>query len=242
MRIILYIFVLLPILLNSANICSQEWNNLRFYFRETGNETLQNGCWLKKDRKKQTAIWDSANIYNLLLEDGFKKYQSIKQIRDFYRWFDEKRKQQGHDIKAAGVAGVVANQFSKFEIDFIRVFIIRNKEIVNFAFTGSELVFEFAFPLMKEIYFSPELITGVNAQNWSLINGKAEQCEILEPLYTEMSPKALNRLEKMAKGKGIFFLGVPKKLRYEGDITDCNQRLNHAINKVLPYYLKHSDL
>lgn len=45
----------------------------------------------------------------------------------------------------------------------------------------------------------------------------------------------------MAKGKCIFKLGVPKKLRYEGDLLDCNDRFNHGLNKLIPYYIHHKN-
>lgn len=78
---------------------------------------------------------------------------------------------------------------------------------------------------------------GEEARNLSLKTGLQEQCEILEPLYTKLSDKAIFRLSKMAKGKGIFKLGVPKALRFEGPIKNCENRFNHAVNKLLPYYL-----
>ena len=221
----------------STNITfSQEWNNLRSYKKETGDTSLQDGFWLKKDRKKQTEIWQQANLFNLQAINGNRKYQTISQIRDFYLWFDIERKKEGHEIVGVGVAAIVADQLSKLNNCFIRIFIVRNKEVVKFANEGSELVFEFAFPLLKEVYFSNKIIKGEDAVNWSLKNGKIEQCQILEPLYKALSPKALDKLNKMAKGKGIYNLGVPKSLRYVGNIEDCNTRFEHAIIKVLPYY------
>jgi hypothetical protein len=233
--------ILLIILLGQKSAFTQEWNILKSYQKETGHSTLQSGCWLKKDRKKNTEIWNQANLFNLSIENGNQKYRTIYEIRDFYIWFDDKRKEQGHDINAAGVAAIVANQFAKIEVDVIRWFVVRNKEIVHFADTGSRLVFDFAFPLMNEIFFSTELFKGDDADNWSLKQGKIEQCQILEPLYNNMSAKAIERLEKMAKGKGLFFFGVPKKLRYEGSINDCNKRLEHAIKKILPYYIEQNN-
>jgi hypothetical protein len=101
---------------------------------------------------------------------------------------------------------------------------------------GSEKVFAFAFPQLKKVYFSNEIIIGKNAENWDTKYGEREQCEILEPLYRNLSKKAIKKLERMAKGKGIFHFGVPKKLKYEGKIDDCQSRFDHGIRKLLPFY------
>ncbi|RLD27472.1 MAG: hypothetical protein DRI54_01035 [Bacteroidetes bacterium] len=223
------ILSLFLILLNSNFVFSQEWKNYKTYKKETGYSILQDGNWLKKDRKKQKEVWQQANLFNLAEINGNLKYQTTSQIRDFYLWFDAERKRQGHEIVGVGVAAIVADQLSKLDNGFIRVFIVGNKEVEKFANEGSEIVFEFAFPLLKEVYFSKKLIKGEEAINWSLINGEIEQCQILEPLYNNLSPKAIKKLSKMAKGKGIYSLGVPKSLRYEGNIEDCQARFEHAI-------------
>ena len=230
----------ITILTNTNIIFAQEWSNLKSYKKETGNSSLLEGCWLKKDRKRQTKIWKQANKYNLNIENGNKKYQTICQIQAFYFWFDQERKKQEQEIKWAGIAAIAAGQLSKLDIGFIRVIIVRNTELVDFAHEGSEKVFAFALPQFKKIYFSNKITTGKDAEKWDKKFGMREQCEILEPLYQMLSKKAISKLERMAKGKGIFRLGVPKELRYEGEIDNCQARFEHGINKLLPYYYKQS--
>ena len=226
----------LIILMNTNLAFTQEWKSLKSYQKETGNSFLLDGCWLKKDRKRQTAIWRQANKYNLNIENGNSKYRSISQIRDFYVWFDEERKKQGHEIKWIRIAATAAGQLSKLDRCFIRVFIVRKKEVVKFANEGSEKVFTFAFPQLKNVYFSNEIIIGKEAENWDKKYGEREQCEILEPLYKKLSKRAIKKLDRMAKGKGLFHLGVPKKLKYEGEIDDCQSRFEHGVTKLLPFY------
>jgi len=225
-------------LYSTTYLFAQEWKNLKSYQSETGNLLLKEGCWLKKDRKKQNKVWVKANIYNLSTEDGYLKYKTISQIKDFYLWFDFEREVQGHEIKWIGIASIAAGQLSKLDFAFIRFFIVRNKEVVKFANEGSKKVFEFAFPLLKQIYFSDVRIKGKDADNWTIEYGMKEQCIILEPLYKNLSKKSLQRLDKMAQGKGVFKLGVPKGLRYVGKIEDCHDRFKHGIYKLLPLYLK----
>jgi len=217
---------------------AQELKNLKSYQNETGNAVLQEGFWLKKDRRKQNKVWRKANLYNLSTKDGHLKYKTISQIRDFYIWFDYEREVQGHEIKWIGIASIAAGQLSKLDFALIRFVFVRNKEIVKFANEGSKKVFEFAFPLLKQVYFSTDKIRGKDADNWSLEYGIDEQCLILDPLYKKLSKKSLLKLDRMAKGKGIFKLGVPKELRFIGNIDDYQDRFKHGINKLLPFYLK----
>ncbi len=229
-QVILILFV-------SSHALAQEWESLRSYQRETGNSILTEGSWLKKDRIHQTEIWNLANRYNLISEYGEKKYKTISQKRDFYLWFDKEIKNQGHEINWAGIASIAAGQLSYLDKGFIRVFIIRNNELVEFSHEGSEKVFAFAFPKFKKIYFSKNEIKGKDAELWDQKYGMDEQCKILEPLYNNLSDKALNKLEKMAKGKGVFIFGVPKELRFVGKIDDCQLRVEHGKKKLLPYYI-----
>ncbi len=219
-------------------LLSQEWTSIKLYKKETGNENLLEGNWLKKDRKRNTDIWKRANIYNLNLENGNENYKTINEIRDFYDWFDSEIIKKGNEIKWIGVALIVAGQLSKLDNDFLRVIFVRNKEAVRFANEGSKKVFEFAFPQMDEIYFSNIPLKGDMALEWDKNFGMKEQCVILEPLYNNLSEKALRKLDRMARGKGIYNLGVNKKLKFDGDINDCMSRYEHGLNKILPYYKK----
>ncbi len=229
------LFLLLLIILPTTLVFSQEWKSMRTYKKETGNIALQDGCWLKKDRNRNSEVWQQANIYNLSIEKGNEKYKSIRQIRDFYTFFDKVRLQKGHDVKWLGIASVAAQQLAKMENGFLRVFIVRNKELVLFAHNGSEKVFAFAFHKLQEVYFSKIILKGEIAVKWDEKYGTIEQCEILEPFYNQLSEKALWKLERMAKGKGIFALGVPKKLRFDGSIRNCKDRYEHGKSKLIPY-------
>lgn len=216
---------------------AQEWRNLHSYKKETGSSTLKEGCWLKRDRKNQTIIWQQANIFNLQKTNGYLQYKSIEQISDFYNWFDIERKKLGHEIQWIGISSIATGQLVKIEHFAVRKFIIRNKEIVQFANDGSKAVLKYAFPNMKKLYFSKEILKDKAAENWDLEFGKNEQCIVLEVCYQKLSTKALYKLERMAKGKGIFYLAIPKQIKYEGNVANCNDRFEHGLHKLIPYYL-----
>ncbi|MDP3313211.1 hypothetical protein [Lutibacter sp.] len=225
------------IVLNFSFVFSQEWKNLKTYQNETNKIILDQGCWLKKDRINNSTIWNRANQFNLSQENGFLKYSTVSQIRDFYVWFDNERLKQGHDIKWIGIAAIAIDQFSKLENRFIQIFIVRNKELILFGQKGSLSVFEATFPFLRNVYFSPSKITGIEAVRWDEAQGTNEQCVVLDPLYNNLSDKAFYKLERMANRKGIYCLGVPKKFKFEGDLKDCQTRIDFGLNKLLPIYL-----
>ena len=236
MRRILNLITILIFFFTIPFSFSQEWKNLKDYKKQTGQTVLTNGNWLKKDRCKNSEIWQKANRFNLTTEKGNLKYKTISQIRDFYIWFDYERKKLGHEINAFGVTAIVAGQLSNFDNYFIRTFIVRNKEVIWFGNQGSKDVLAFAFPLIKEIYFSKNLLKGEKAKEWDIKNGKIEQCQIVESIYQQLSPKAILKLERMAKGKGIYNLGVKNELKFDGNIKDCKDRYKHAFTKLYQFY------
>jgi hypothetical protein len=237
MRKLFNLTIIILLLFNTQLACSQEWKNLKDYKKTTGLNVLQNGYWLKKDRNRNTETWKQANKYNLSINNGNLKYKTISQIRDFYLWFDDEREKLGHEINTAGVAAVVAGQLSYFDNYFIRTFIIRSKEVIWFGNEGSKKVLEFAFPLFKKVYFSNNILKEQEAKDWDIKNGTIEQCQIVEAIYNKLSPKAIRKLERMAKGKSIYNLGVKNELKFEGDIRDCKSRYKHAFSKLNTYYL-----
>lgn len=232
--------IIIFLLYNIQTSFSQEWTNLRTYKKVTGKNIISSGNWLKKDRNRNTETWKQANKFNLSLDNGNLKYKTISQIRDFYLWFDTERKKLGHEVNAFGVAAIVANQLSNFDNYFIKTFIVRNKEVIWFGNQGSKKVLEFAFPLAKEIYFSKKILKGQKAKDWDINNGKMEQCKIVEAIYSQLPEKAIRKLERMAKGKGIYKFGVKNRLKFKGDIRDCKARYQHAFTKVYQYYLEKS--
>lgn len=219
-------------LVQAQLVRAQEWKSLKAYQKETGQATLQEGCWLKKDRIRKTEVWKKANEFNLSVENGNRKYTTLTEMRDFYHWFDQEIKKKGHEIKWIGIAEIVANQLSNLDFSFVRVVVVRNKEVVNFANEGCTNVLAFAFPRLREVYFSSEILKGKTAEDWDTAYGRDEQCVILEPLYKKLSSKALCKLDRMAKGKGVYTFAVSKAMKYQGNIEDCESRFLHGRDRV----------
>lgn len=240
-NVIKRIFLLFFVFTISTSIFAQEWKNLKAYQKSTGQETLAKGHWLKKDRKRNTQQWQNANLYHLEREKGYEAYTTIKQRRDFYKWFDEWQTQQGHELQWVGAAYIVAGQFANTETWFVRTFVIRNVDILNFAQQGNQAILNDVYPELQKIYQSDILLTGEAATKWDSEYGYREQCVIIESFYEQQDEKVIQKLDKMATGKGIFRFVVPKSIRFQGDITNCEDRYKHG-KEVLPlYYQQHKN-
>jgi hypothetical protein len=229
--------ITLLLLLNSSFAFAQEWKSFRSYKKETAKLTLSDGCWLKIDRKRRTSTWEKANKYNLTLKDGNSKYKTISQIRDFYSWFDRKRIELGHEMEWIGIAAIATQQLSKLDAGFIHFFIVRNNELKLFANEGSKKVFAYTFPKLKELYFLNMPIQGISAKKWDKNHSMNEQCTVLAPLFEKLSKKAYKKLDRIVKRKGIYSIGVPRKLRFEGELIDCKARIKYGNQKILPLYV-----
>lgn len=234
---ILHCFILIFLFSNTQ---AQEWKNIRQFRKRTGKLELDSGAWLKQDRKKNSKTWQAANLYNLKQEGGYTQYKNIRQIRDFYKWFDAERKKIGHETTMAGVAAIVANQLSYLENWFIRKLIVNDKYIIHFGQQGSHDVIRYFFPYFRELIMTTQPIRGEAAKQWDYEKAKEEQCNIVEKIYLQTPPKSVKKLQRMAKGKGIFRFGVPSCLKYEGEILDCKARYEHAFLKLRTYY-KHGE-
>ena len=53
-----------------------------------------------------------------------------------------------------------------------------------------------------------------------------------------MNSKDLKILDRIAKGKFLYSLLVPKEIRFEGSLSNSETRYNYAINKLRPYCKK----
>ena len=231
------IILILLIIIKVVNLSAQEWKNLRSYQNATGNEVLISGNWLKKDRKRNTEIWKKANQYNLS-NGNTAAYTTIKQRRDFYKWFDEWRLEKGHEIEWVGVAAIVAGQFANTENWFVQKIIIRNQDIIDFAANGNQTILNDATSFISKVYFSDTLLINEVAEVWDSTYGYREQCLIIQPFYEKQDTKAVSKLRKMAKGKGIFLFVVPKSIRFKGDIESCEDRFKHGKNILPIFYQK----
>ncbi len=237
MKNILYLTTIICFLFSSQLSFSQEWKDLKVYEATTGKKSLDEGNWLTKDRIKNTDVWNRSNHYNLTLADGNLKYQTISEIRDFYIWFDAERKKLGHEVITFGVAAIVAGQLSNFDKKFIRKHIVKNEDVIYFGNEGSKRVLAYFYPAIKVLYFSNNILKGEKAKAWDTDIAKYEQCKIVEPIYKELPDEAIVKLDRMAKGMGVFKLKVKKELRYEGDIKDCEARYTHSFTKLYTFYL-----
>lgn len=214
----------------------REWKSLRQYNKEHNSSTLAEGHWLKKDRKKDTHAWHAANKYNLLRKDGYSEYSTFSQKRDFYKWLDDTRFAKGHEVKWAGNAYIITKQLVALDYWPVRVFVIHDKKFMQFVRKSNALILKNIYPDMRDIYTMKKPLTGNNACHWDSVVIYKEQCEVLDTLYDKQPERVLKRFNRMAAGKGIYTLVVPRKMRMKGDIRDCKTRCSYGLHTMSVFY------
>ncbi len=198
---------------------------------------MGDGDWYVSDRLNNTERWKTANSFNLSkgLEGAF-EYTTITQRTAFYGWFQNEIYAMGHETQWAGAAFVIAGQMA--ELDTWKSAFVSD-EVVEFANAGNKAIFNDVFDDLGAVYFSNTKITGAQAELWDMKTLYNEQFNVVDPIYKEQSKQTLNTLAKMAKGKGIYWFGVPNELKVKGNINSPLDRFNHGWNKATAYYLKY---
>lgn len=218
----------------SFTTLAKEWRSKRAYQNETNRTELLPSDWLKSDRLYNTDIWKKANRYNLIHDQSY-EYLSIKQRRDFYNWLNENLQQKGHEVIWISMASFISHK-----LRLVRAFpygILTNKSLKRYTYLGSETVFNEAFIYLKEIFLSKEILRNKEAIQWDKKLLYKEQYEWLSAIYDQMDGRTIYKIDRMAKGKFLYGLIVPKRVRFIGDISVSEDRYNYAIN-VLRNYCK----
>ncbi|WP_188650508.1 Insecticidal toxin complex protein [Yeosuana aromativorans] len=216
----------------SNNISAKEWKSLKAYQNTTHHKILTPSDWLKTDRTHNTAIWQQANIYNLL-NNLPKEYRRIQERRDFYEWLYDTLNSRGHEIVWIEMAHFISKKMRLLETFPCALFI--HKKIVVYANEGSQAVFNNAFKELKELFNSKNVLKGDSAIQWDQKMSYKEQYIWLDSLYKTIDSKSLKTIEHMAKGKFLYGLAVPKAIRFKGDISNPKDRYNYATGPLRDY-------
>ena len=225
------VFLLLCNLLHA-----QEWKHKKHYRNEKGSDTLASGCWLRKDRKKKTDTWCAANEYNMEADSGYKCYRTFAQKRDFYKWFDGYRRNAGHEVKWAGVAYLITKRLIVVDNRFVRSVVIADKEFIKFVQQSNALILKNIYPNMQQLYEKDKPLKGKDAKHWDSVTIYKEQCKVVDTLYARQPARVLRKFNRMAAGKGVYALFVPKKMRMKGDIKSCKVRCDYGLHTMSAYY------
>lgn len=211
---------------------SKEWNSLQQFQKETNQKELSQKDWLTSDRKQNTIIWQQANAYNLNHHHP-EEYITIKQRRDFYEWFYTEIDKKEHEVLWPKMAHFISNKLRLIKAFPYTVF--TNKNIKNYAYQGSGVVFNQAFDDLRLLFNSKAIIKGEFAQRWDEKMLYKEQYKWLEQVYQSIDSKSLKTIERMAKGKGFYGLMVHKSIRFKGDISNPEARYQYAIYSLRDY-------
>ncbi len=228
-----YTFLVLIIL--SSTLQAKEWKNLKVYQKETHQEILSPSDWLKMDRIHNTIVWQKANRYNLNHHLP-QEYVRILERRDYYEWAYKELKKQGHEVVWVAMAHFISKKITLMKTFPYTLFLNRN--VVYYANDGSELVFNNVFEDLKAIFNSDIVLKAEKALQWDESISHKEQFVLLESIYKNMDASSLKKIERIAKGKFLYSLMVPKSIRFKGDISNPIDRYSYAINKLRDYCIK----
>lgn len=215
-----------------TSVYAKEWANLKTYQKATKTKGLIASDWLQKDRTNNTQVWQSANSHNLK-HNGYKEYVNIEQRRDFYEWFKGVIRKKGHEVYWVTMAHFISRKMRLFKAFPYTLFL--NKNVKYYAELGNETVFNKAFLKLKELQESTLVLKGEAAVNWDHAILKAEQHNWIQEVYQVMDAKSLKTLKRIAKGKGLYSVVVPKSIRFTGELANPKDRFNYAIEVLKPY-------
>lgn len=230
-----HVFTCILLLLTCVGY-AREWKSLRQYRNINGSDSIAQGHWLKKDRKRNTATWQAANQYNILTADGYAHYDNFSQKRDFYKWVDDYRYSKGHEVKWAGNAYIISKQLAYLDKWVVRVLVVNNKQFTRFVQESNALILKNIYPELKGLYKRAKPLTGESACEWDSVTIYKEQCLVLDTLYKKQPKSVMRKFGNMAAGKGLYGIAVKKKMRMKGDIRDCNNRCAYGLHTMAVYY------
>lgn len=236
MKGLLLVFSLLIVNIHYAS----EWKNIKQFRAKTNLDTLAKSDWLKKDRKHNTQTWINANHYNINISNGYTQYTSFAQKKDLYKWLDIEMRSRGHDVYWPGIAFIVTKRLCYLDSRFIQRIIIHDKKFMFFIQECNNLILQHIYPNLTALYNCDTPHTDTTARNWDSIVIHKEQCTVLDTVYAKQPKPILKKLNRMAQGKGIYWIAMPKKLRLRKDISNCTNRCNYGLNTIRKYYdVKH---
>ncbi|MBC3757813.1 Insecticidal toxin complex protein [Hyunsoonleella sp. SJ7] len=222
-----YFFAIATCALNA-----KEWNSLSVYQSTTGKTELSVSDWLRKDRVRNTAIWQNANHFNLI-HNLSNEYQTMAQRRDFYAWLYRELDKKGHDLAWVAMAYFISKKMQLMEVLPFSIFI--RKTIKQHARHGSEGVFDEAFGELRKLFVSEIIYKGEQAFQKDKEILRKEQFIWIDDIYKTMDDKSLKTLSHIAKGKGLYGLMVPKSIRFHDRLSDAQSRYNYAVETLRPY-------
>ena len=225
-------FLFVTLFIYCTSLQAKEWRSLRYYQKTTKLHLLSASDWLKKDRKRNTNVWQNANRYNLknnLPED----YTTIKQRRDFYAWYYFEITNAGHQVVWPSMAHFITSKLRLLCAFPLSIF--TSKDVKEYALKGSEDVFNQSFIRLNNLLQNPKILTDTKAKKWDEIVVHLEQFVWLEAIYKYMPDSSLKTIESMAKGKFLYSIAVPKDVKFVGSIKSAMDRYEYAINILKPY-------
>lgn len=230
------VFILWTLMLSSV-LNAREWKHFNEFKASTGQSQLSILDWLEKDRLHNTIVWQNANRYNLYHGNSH-EYITLAQRKDFYNWFVSCIDQRGDEVQWPKMARYISSKL--YLVNRFPYKLLTTKQVKKYVMEGSEVAFHSSFGYLSKLFFSDKVLVGKDSEDWDKRMLEKEQYQWVEEVYQTMDEKSLRQLEHIAKGKSLYGIIVPKKVRFEGDLREAEDRYNYAENILKPYCLNRS--
>ncbi|MGJ5641239.1 Insecticidal toxin complex protein [Formosa sp. S-31] len=211
---------------------AKEWQSLKAYQKATKQEHLAQGDWLKRDRIQNNGLYNNANRYNLL-HNCPEEYPTVKQRYYFYNWLQGELHDKKVDVNWVKMARFISKKLSYVSAFPYKWFV--RKSTIYYSNLGSEVAFSKAFGYLNALYSRSEVPDSETCLKWDLAMLEREQYNWVESVYQKMDESSLKQIERIAKGKSVYRLFIPKALEFKGNLSNPDDRYNYALETLLPY-------
>lgn len=232
------ILSLFVIFISINETLGKEYKSFKEFQHITGLSNLKQSDWLKSDRKRNTLVWQNANKYNLN-NNLSAEYETIVERRDFYAWLINSLAERQKAVIWPKIAHYISKKLC-LTIAF-PFNLITTRTFKDYACQGSKQVFESAFKELLELYNASGSLENDNALEWDTKILYLEQFSWLQNTYEDIDNKTLKTIQRMAEGKGIYALLVPRAVRFKGDISFPEMRFEYALQSLRPYCEQHNE-
>lgn len=220
---------------SNLSLYAKEWGSIRIFHKVTHKENLSSSDWLKSDRIHNTSIWQQANAFNL--ENNLsQEYKSIVERRDFYEWLYIESEKIGHEVLWFKMVHFISNKLHKAENFPLNIFV--DKKIMQYANSCSEIIFNNAFNEVKSLFKLELPLTEKQALEWDKDMFYKEQYVWVDGVINTIDAKSVQKIERVLQGEFLYSLLVPKEIRFDGNLTNREERYNYALNKLRLYCQK----
>lgn len=211
----------------AGSLVAREFPTKKDLYATFQTKEINRRNWVHGDRESKTGTWLEACQYNFEYATGYEEYKTFDERQDFLEWINQEIKKKGHEVQWIDMALEVSEQIEGAA---------RGNDLVAlFTNLGNKVVFEGMYTRLQDLYHMEKPLRGADAKAWDDKAIQFEQEQLVQPVFDKMDIVTLEKITRMAKGEGLYFLFTPKEIRFPGDLRKSTDRITFAQEKLIPY-------